>query len=213
MQKTKGKFIAIDGIDGCGKTTQSVKIVNYLQSKGFDTVLTRQPGGTDLGNTLRNLLVSTDYELNPICETLLYFADRSAHHEKVIVPSMAENKIVVCDRFLASTYAYQAFGMGVELDFIDILTKYTVNKKPDLAIIVDVPIERALERAKRRLVDEMKINIEGKYEMHGYDFFKRVREGFYWYCENHDNVVILKGDKSAEDIFKDIEKIIRDLLE
>ncbi|MGA1862449.1 dTMP kinase [Deferribacter thermophilus] len=210
MQQTKRPyFLVIDGIDGSGKSTQCKLLSNYLSTKKVDFILTKEPGGTEVGNILRNILISSEYNIEPETELLLYSADRLEHQKKVIEPALENNKIIICDRFISSTYAYQVFGRGLNIDTLKLLEKLTVFYWPNLTILIDIPIKIALERAIKRLKEYEKIDSEGKFEKEGLNFYKKVRDGFIWYSKNYKNVIILDGNKDIESLSKEIISLVK----
>ncbi|MGA1846375.1 dTMP kinase [Deferribacter abyssi] len=212
MQETdlkKGLFLVIDGIDGCGKTTQTQLVVDYLKSLGKNVLLTKEPGGTSIGKVLRNILLSTEFEMTSETELLLYSADRLEHQKMVIGPNILNGNIVVCDRFISSTYAYQIFGRGLSIDVLKMLEKISVMWWPDITFIIDIKPEIALNRALERLKMAGKVEKEGKFEKSGIEFYRKVREGFLWYAKNFKNVVVIDGNKSINDIFESIKYEIK----
>ncbi|KAA0257677.1 dTMP kinase [Deferribacter autotrophicus] len=204
----KGLFFVIDGIDGCGKTTQSQLVVSYLKSLGKKVILTKEPGGTEVGKVLRNILLSTEFDVTSETELLLYSADRLEHQKKVIEPNILDGNIIVCDRFISSTYAYQIFGRGLNINILKTLEKISVKWWPDITFIIDIKPEVALNRALERLKVAGKMEKEGKFEQSGLEFYKKVREGFLWYSKSFKNVIVIDGSKSIDDIFENIKQEI-----
>jgi dTMP kinase len=148
---TTGKFIVIDGIEGAGKSTQIKFIAEYFQAQKREVVLTREPGGTPLGEKLRDILLNTEIDILPTSELLLMFAARHQHLHEKIIPNINAGKIIISDRFVDSSYAYQGGGRGLETEIIDSLSFITLeNFKPDLTIFLNLPLEVALERIKQR---------------------------------------------------------------
>jgi dTMP kinase len=148
---TTGKFIVIDGIEGAGKSTQIKFIAEYFQAQKREVVLTREPGGTPLGEELRDILLNTEIDILPTSELLLMFAARHQHLHEKIIPNINAGKIIISDRFVDSSYAYQGGGRGLETEIIDSLSFITLeNFKPDLTIFLNLPLEMALERIKQR---------------------------------------------------------------
>jgi dTMP kinase len=148
---TTGKFIVIDGIEGAGKSTQIKFIAEYFQAQKREVVLTREPGGTPLGEKLRDILLNTEIDILPTSELLLMFAARHQHLHEKIIPNINAGKIIISDRFVDSSYAYQGGGRGLETEIIDSLSFITLeNFKPDLTIFLNLPLEMALERIKQR---------------------------------------------------------------
>ena len=141
--RKNGLFITFEGIDGCGKTTQLNLLHNFLTSKGYEVVLTREPGGNhQLGQQIRNILLHAKCEVDSKAEMFLFLADRAQHIGKFVLPSLKEGKIVLCDRHTDSTLAYQGYGRGQSLDEIICLNNIATNNiKPDLTLLFDVDIE------------------------------------------------------------------------
>lgn len=197
-------YIAIDGIDGCGKSTQLKNVARFLSDRGLTVVQTREPGGTKTGTVLRNILISTEYNVEPETELFIYSADRLEHQRKVILPELENGHSVISDRFLPSTYAYQIFGRGLDKSLLDTLLNYSVTRYPDLTFIIDIKPEIALERAMRRLQRDNKMEAEGKFEQLGVTFFEKVREGFIWYASQFENVVVIDGHQHIQEIYKEM---------
>jgi len=173
FEHLKGKFITFEGVEGAGKTTQSKMLVEYLNQRGISAVWTREPGGCDAAEEIRKLLLSGSINnWDSTTELLLLFAARRMHTEKKIKPLLAENKVVVSDRYLDSTIAYQGYGQGVDLDKIAKIQEIVLDDfRPDITIILDLDIEVGLERANKR-------GETNRYEDMELEFHKRVRNGF-----------------------------------
>ena len=166
----KGLFITFEGADGCGKTTQIELLNKYLQNKNRQTLLTREPGAKGLGIKLREILLNYDGEVSPNCESFLFLADRAQHIDCIIKPALNDKIIVLCDRHIDSTVAYQGFGRGLDIDRINYLNNIaTSNLKPDLTIVFDVDVETSQNR-----VGQYKDRMESA----GIEFFNRVRNGY-----------------------------------
>jgi len=205
-------YAAIDGIDGCGKTTQIKLLSDYLAGLNIPFYVTKEPGGTDVGGILRKILISKDYHVEPETELLLYSADRLEHQKKVVIPNMHKGYSVISDRFISSTYAYQVFGRGLDRSLLDFLRNISVSIYPDVTIIIDIEPSVALERAKNRLKKYGMMEKEGKFESLNIDFYAKVRDGFLWYADNFRNVVVLDGNKSIESLFGDIKNRINEFI-
>lgn len=179
----KGLFITFEGGEGSGKTTQINRLATALAQTGHKVLTTREPGGTPEGEKIRSLLVQRDGgNWTPMAETLLLFAARQMHVEKIIKPALADGKIVICDRFTDSTIAYQGYGHGHPLDVIENVRALSLgNFAPDLTIILDIDPEEGLRRSDRRLAAEqfqVKEEREDRYEQLDIAFHERLRRGF-----------------------------------
>jgi len=201
-------FVAIDGIDGCGKSTLSKGMSEKLEKMGRKVKLTREPGGTEAGLLMRQLVVSKQYDLEPESEMMLYCADRLEHQTKLVLPSLEEGYDVISDRFVSSTYAYQIFGRGLDKDFLDYLTEHSIKRMPDITFIIEIDPETALKRAMERLHRENMVEAEGKFEALGLDFFKKVADGFDWYAGKFENVWRINGMQSPQAVLNDVMHIL-----
>ncbi|NOQ88608.1 MAG: dTMP kinase [Gammaproteobacteria bacterium] len=168
-----GKFITLEGIEGVGKTSNLRFIKELLESSGHDCVVTREPGGTNLGEALRGLLLShSDENMSADAELLMMFAARAEHLSKVILPALENDKTVLCDRFTEATYAYQGGGRLLDVDKISELEDWVQGElRPDLTIILDAPVEIGRARAGSRSEPD---RIEKEHD----DFFQRVRSAY-----------------------------------
>jgi dTMP kinase len=173
-----GRFITFEGVEGSGKTTQIQMLSDYLETRGIDHVLTREPGGTAVGNQVRRLVLNPAYrDMTPSCELLLYAAARAQHIEEVIRPALAEGRLVLCDRFTDATLAYQGYGRGIPLDLIRSLHELEVlSLKPDRTVIFDIDARAALQRARSR--DSGTPESETRFEQEDLAFHERVRRGY-----------------------------------
>ena len=170
----RGRFITFEGGEGAGKSTQAKRLAAWLEGQGRTVLLTREPGGSPGAEEIRKLLVqgATD-RWDPMTETLLHFAARRDHLERVIRPALAAGQWVLSDRFADSTLAYQGYGHGVDRDFIALLEKAVVgSQRPDLTLILDLPVAQGLERAGARRGSET------RYEDMAQAFHERLRQGF-----------------------------------
>lgn len=204
-------FIAIDGIDGTGKSTQVKLLSKAVKDRNIKAVSTKEPGGTAAGHLIREILLDQNMMLNSTAEILLFCADRAEHQDKIKM-YLNNNISVICDRFLPSTYAYQVFGRGVESALLDSLVERTVKIFPDLTIILDLEVSTAVERAKERLKNSGMTEAEGRFELEGEEFFTNVRNGFHWYAENFDNAVIIDASGTEDDVFKKIQSAASKLI-
>jgi dTMP kinase len=176
----KGKFITVEGIEGVGKTTNIDFIHKLLLAAGHDVVLTREPGGTPLGEAIRSLLLNPEYTgMDSTCELQLMFAARAEHLAKVVRPALETGRWVLCDRFTDATYAYQGGGRGINTDIIARLENLVQGDfRPDLTLLLDVPVEVGLARAgKRGALD--------RFEQEQVGFFERVRQCYLDMASEH----------------------------
>ncbi len=173
-----GLFITFEGIEGCGKTTQAGMLKEYLSHKGFKCLLTREPGGTKLGNRIRNIVLNESKEqISDLSEFLLYLACRAQILERVIRPALSKGMFVICDRFSDSTIAYQGYGKGLPFKLVTGLDRQiTGGLKPDITFLLDLNVEKGLERAWRRI--NLRGGGEDRFEKEGKDFHNRVRDGY-----------------------------------
>ena len=179
-ERKKGIFITIEGIEGCGKSTQVRILKNYLEKKGLDVLLTREPGGTEIGNQIRKVLLDKrNKKIVPCSELFLYAASRVQHVEEVILPALQEGKAVVCDRFSDATTAYQRYGRGLNRNMVSVINSFsTKGLIPDLTIILDLPQEIGLKRARARNREKGLSMKEGRFEEESLLFHKKVRQGY-----------------------------------
>jgi dTMP kinase len=171
-----GRFITLEGIEGVGKTTQVARLSALLTARGVAHVVTREPGGTPLAEKIRELVLSAREEaLPPVAELLLMFAARSVHLGNHIEPNLHAGRWVVCDRFTDATYAYQGSGRGMNPDDIAALEALVQGpRRPDLTLLLDVPVAVGLERSRKRDVGKPK----DRFERERAEFFERVRDGY-----------------------------------
>jgi len=197
----KGLFITFEGADGCGKTTQLELVSKYLSEKGIVYITTREPGATELGVKLREILLNYDGEVAPECETFLFLADRAQHIETKVKPALEEGKIVLCDRHTDSTVAYQGYGRGQDIGRIKCLNDIAVNGlKPDLTLVFDVDSDVAAKRVGKD---------KDRMESAGDDFHKKVKEGYLKIAkEESERVKIVNANLNIEQVFEQTKKII-----
>jgi dTMP kinase len=198
------KFITLEGIEGVGKTSNLRYIKECLEESGHDCVVTREPGGTNLGEALRGLLLShSDDNMSADAELLMMFAARAEHLSKVILPAIENNQTVLCDRFTEATYAYQGGGRMLDVDKISELEDWVQGDlRPDLTVILDAPVEIGRARAGRRSEPD---RIEKEHD----DFFQRVREAYIELANHYPHRICLV-DASVE--LKDVQQQIHEKL-
>ncbi len=165
-------FITFEGIDGSGKSTQLQRLAAALEGQGFPVLCTRDPGGTELGREIRHILLHRPGYVSPQCELFLFMADRAQHVDELIRPALAEGKIVLCDRFIDSTVAYQGGGRGLPIEDIHQLNAMaTGGLKPDKTLLFDAPVDILLRRAKNR-------SDADRLEQEDIDFYERIRSQY-----------------------------------
>ncbi len=199
-----GLFITFEGGDGCGKTTQIELLDKYLKNKGFDTLLTREPGAKGLGVKLREILLNYDGEVSPQCESFLFLADRAQHIDCIIKPALKEGKIILCDRHTDSTVAYQGYGRGLDIEEIKTLNNIaTGGLKPNLTIVLDVDVKTSMQRVGKE---------KDRMESAGIEFFERVRNGFLKIAEQEPKrVKVISSSDTIESIHKQIVELVENL--
>ena len=179
---TRGRFLTFEGIEGVGKSTQVARLARTLVDRGIAHVVTREPGGTPLAERIRDLVLTPGAERVPdSAELLLMFAARSVHLENWIEPSLAAGRWVICDRFTDATYAYQGAGRGLEQDTISHLERLVQGpRRPDLTLLLDVPVGVGLERARVRnsRAQGASAAAADRFERERVEFFERVRAGY-----------------------------------
>ena len=169
----QGKFITVEGIEGVGKTTNIAFIKRHLEAAGKDVVVSREPGGTPLGEAIRGLLLDASYTgMDSTCELQLMFAARAEHLARVVMPALAQGQWVLCDRFTDATYAYQGGGRGIDQKVIEQLEMLVQGDfRPDITLLLDVPVDIGLARAGQR--GEL-----DRFEQEQVEFFERVRAAY-----------------------------------
>ena len=193
----KGRFITFEGSEGCGKSTQSEMLFNYLQSKGAKVIYLREPGGVKLSEMIRTILLDPKSRISAQAETLLYMAARAQVVEEIIKPALAAKKIVVCDRFLDSTIAYQGFGLGIDIKLIKSLGSFaTQGIKPDLTIFLDLPVKSGLKHRH---------NCQDRIEQRSMSYHEKVRKGYLALAKQEPQRI--KIVKVLEDKFQTQNKI------
>lgn len=206
MKTHTGKFITFEGSEGCGKSTQSRSLFEHLAARGFRAKLIREPGGVLISEKVREILLDKkNTAMNKECETLLYMAARAQLVEEVILPELARGTILLCDRFLDSTVAYQGYGCGVPVEAIKSIGFFaTKGIQPDLTFFLDLDTEEGL---RRRGTERDRI------ELRSLEYHERVRAGYHAIAKSDpERVVIIDGRRSREDNFKAICAVVEKTL-
>lgn len=197
----RGKFITLEGMDGAGKSTHIPSIIQLLESRGLEVVSTREPGGTTLGEKLRELLLSE--AMHPETETLLMFAARREHIASVIEPALARGAWVLSDRFTDATYAYQSGGRGVSAEKVIALEQWVQGDlQPDATLLFDVPVEVSVSRlASARMPD--------KFERESAEFFTKIRNAYLQRAsENPSRFRVINSNQALEAVQANVKEIV-----
>ncbi len=209
MYKRKSFFIVFEGIEGSGKSYQAKKLHNYLKKKKISSILTREPGGTFGAEIIRKIILKDYFEKNKklkfdkYTDTLLYLASRNEHFKNKIKPSLKKKKIVICDRFIDSTLAYQVYGKKVSLNFINRIHKVILgNIRPDLTIILKVKQKTFQLRLKKR-------KIRNRYDNFPSKFYLKAQKSFLKIAKNKKKYLILDSSKNDKEVEKIIQKNIK----
>ena len=199
----RGLFIVLEGAEGSGKSTQAQLLARWLADAGFLYRLTREPGGTTLGEAIRSLVLHGEH-MSVESELLLVLAARSAHVSEVVRPALAAGQIVVCDRYELSTFAYQAIGRGLDLQRVKSLNEFaTGGLHADLTIVVDVPLDvGSSRRASGRSGDD-------RIESAGRDFLERVTEAYRLLSRETADVVVVDGTAPPESVQTEIRRLLQ----
>lgn len=212
---TRGYFITVEGSDGVGKSTQIHNIENYFLKLGYEVQLTREPGGTRIGDKLRDILldVSND-EMNEMTEMLIYAASRAQHIKELIEPSLKKGKIVISDRYIDSSIAYQGYGRRLGEDAVKIVNEYaSFGLIPDLTFWLDLDPELGRKRILSRSIIQDKDVTFDRIELEKNDFHNRVREGYKEIArKNPERVHRIDASLKADEVWEEIELILRKII-
>jgi len=213
MEKINGKFITLEGVEGCGKTTQQKELVSWLEARGVTCISTKQPGGSAIGKKIREILLHKDSEgMTSTCEALLYLADRAQHHEEVIMPALKNGTWIVCDRYQDSTRAYQGAARGMDPNELDRIFQLATNGlKPDLTFLLDLDPEVGLLRARKRLAQDGMAHAEGRFEDEHLRFHQAVRKSFLSFAEEEpERFVIIDAKHPREAVTQNIHRVLEE---
>ena len=212
MYKKKPFFIVFEGVEGCGKSFQSKKLLYNLKKKRIPALLTREPGGTKSAELIRNLILK-DYfnhdskeKFDKYTDTLLYLAARNEHIKNKIDPALKKKFVVICDRFTDSTLAYQVYGKNVNINFINNIHKFILGKiKPNLTFVLKVSTETSKKRLKKR-------KTKNRYDNFAQNFYSRAQNSFLKIAKNKKNYFVLNSSKNDSNLEKKIFKIVSSYL-
>jgi dTMP kinase len=208
MYKKKPFFIVFEGVEGCGKSFQCKKLVNNLKKKKIKALLTREPGGTKSAELIRNLILKdyfnkdTKEKFNKYTDTLLYLASRNEHIKNKIEPALKNKNIVICDRFVDSTLAYQVYGKKVNINFINNIHKHILNKiRPNLTFVLKVSVKISRERLKKR-------KCKNRYDNFVQSFYSKAQKSFLKIAKNKKNYFVLDSSKNDDTLEMKIFDIV-----
>ena len=196
-------FITFEGIEGSGKSSLIEQLKKYYKSSKLEAFFSKEPGGTDLGKEIRKILLNPKYSFDPTSELLLLLADRAEHVQKIIRPNLQKNKLIFCDRYLDSTLAYQGSGRNLDKKTIKEMFKALDFPIPDLTILLDVPVQIGLSRARKR-------NKLDRFEKEDLNFHENVRRSYLDLAKNDSTrIVIFDSSISEEELFKKAVNLIK----
>jgi dTMP kinase len=209
-------FITLEGIEGCGKTTQIQYLSEYFENRRLPHIMTREPGGTDIGQKIRTILLNPETrDLVPTAELLLYMADRAQHIHALIKPCLKEGKIVICDRYYDATVVYQGFARGLDTGFIMDLHKLVLEDlKPDITFLLDVSPRIGLARAWKQLDNGERAGTESRFEEETVSFHEKVRAGYLELArQDPERIYTIDASQGPKEVQMDIREALMHFLE
>ncbi|HYR42676.1 MAG TPA: dTMP kinase [Terriglobia bacterium] len=200
----QARFVSFEGIEGCGKTTQIALLSEYLKTHSIGHTITREPGGTAVGEGIRKILLNSEtIHLTAASELLLFYASRSQNIQEKIKTALERNEMVICDRYYHASMAYQGYGRGIPLDFIRKLTDLVCTPyRPDITFLLDIEPEVGLARARAR--NHTRTENEGRFEAEDLEFYNRVRDGYLELASEDERIQIVYADRSIEAVHRHI---------
>ena len=200
----QGKFISFEGIEGCGKTTQIALLSEYLKKRAIPHTITREPGGTAVGEGIRKILLNSEtIHLTAASELLLFYASRSQNILEKIKPALERGETVICDRYYHASMAYQGYGRGIPLDFIRKITDLVCSPyRPDLTFLLDIEPEVGLARARAR--NHVRTEDEGRFEAEDLEFYNKVRDGYLELASEDARIQLIYADRPIEAVHRHI---------
>jgi len=208
-------LITFEGIEGSGKSTQAKRLITWFENHDIPSVLTREPGGTEIGKQIRQILLNPDHTtICPMTELLLYMADRSQHLTELIRPELDSGKIILCDRFFDATTVYQGIARQVDSHLIQQLHNIVLSGlKPHKTFLFDLPVHEGLARAWKRITANQKEQAENRFEKESIDFHEQVRQGYLELAkQDSDRFVVIDASLSMDDIFDIVVGCIESIL-
>lgn len=211
MTQSRGIFITFEGGEGAGKSTQVGLLATALEQKGYAVIKTREPGGVLIAERIRDILVNQPNPLNPISQLLLLNVARLEHLNNLIIPSIKQGKIVICDRFCDSTMAYQGYGQGISIEQVKLIHQFISGSfMPDITFVLDIGIEESVKRVINRSKISQKTISKDYFESLGTDFHQRVRNGFHQITQdNPHRCLLLKADVEATELHLTILSLLK----
>ena len=201
---SQGRFVSFEGIEGCGKTTQIALLSEYLKKHAMAHTITREPGGTAVGEGIRKILLTSEtIHLTAASELLLFYASRSQNIQEKIKPALDRNEMVICDRYYHASMAYQGYGRGIPLDFIHKITNLVCDRyRPDMTFLLDIEPEVGLQRARAR--NHARPENEGRFEGEDLDFYNKVRDGYLELASEDERIQLIYADRPIEAVHRHI---------
>ena len=203
-----GKFITVEGTDGAGKSTQIELLVKYLQNNGFEVVVTREPGGTSISEKIREIILDIENgEMSDITEALLYAASRAQHISQKIKPAVEAGKVVICDRFVDSSIAYQGYARGLDMNLIEDVNRYAVdNMTPDATLFFDIKPEIGIARKKN-------VQSLDRIEKEALDFHYKVYNGYKELLQKYpQRIKRIDAEKDVEEVHAQVVEVLKQIL-
>ncbi|NNL75053.1 MAG: dTMP kinase [Desulfobacterales bacterium] len=209
-------FITLEGIEGCGKTTQMRRLSTYFENRQLPCVVTREPGGTAIGEKIRTILLDPqNKDMVPTAELLLYMADRAQHIDSLIKPDLTAGKIILCDRYFDATVVYQGFARGLDSQLIlDLHRQVFQDLKPDLTFLLDLAPRIGLARAWDQLDKGARASTERRFEEETISFHEKVRAGYLELARlEPERIHVIDASREEEQVQMDIQKVLSGSLE
>lgn len=214
MEENTGLFVTFEGIEGCGKTTQITRLAEALRQQNLDIVVTREPGGCQISDKIRSILLdSKNDSMVPETELLLYTAARAQHMSQVVRPALDQGKIVLCDRFCDATLAYQGYGRHLDLEIINQLNHYACQgTTPDVTLLLDLPVQDGLGRARNRNAQSETLD-EDRFEQESLKFHQRIRDAYLLFSQQQsDRIKVIDATGDFDEVYHRISSTLLPLL-